>query len=181
MISQWAAAQTEPTALQSTSRQREILKQIQYELQKSLKSFKPFVCQCINKYLCFQLLTALTNRKKVLFNVSWYWFYNCLSSTGEMNAIQPTDIPSFCVLMMVVEGDVCHVGPESTKDIQLGWDVVDCEGHTRWFTTFSSKHSMSCCALLMEAVLWTTRELSSRIVKILKAESTVNSNTNTCS
>ena len=60
--------------------------------------------------------------------VPLHWFYKCVNSTQPMNTVLPKYIPSFGVLMMVMESTVWQIGPKSS--IQLGWDVVNVKAIT---------------------------------------------------
>ncbi len=57
------------------------------------------------------------------------YFTSLMSSIGGMNTVLPKDIPSFGVLMMVVESAVSLVAPKSAIGVQLV-SSGDCEGRS---------------------------------------------------
>ena len=65
------------------------------------------------------------------FSGSWHWLYKSLDSTEGTDTVHSKGIPSFCVLMVMVE--CCLTGSDTKSPIG-----VDCEGYSILFTSFSS-------------------------------------------
>lgn len=108
-----------------------------------------------DEYLKFLWFSLTWNKekaktlKKNCFSPHEHWAFKSKISTGGMNTIFSWCIPSFGVLIVVVNNTVWHGISKHPIDVQLGWDLVTVKSTP--YEPCHFHHSVTPCALRMVA------------------------------